>query len=181
VVTFGSGGLSGPPVGSKLAADKEGDAIVPFDGTSVRPNSPLAILLEADRKLTQEHRAAALPRRRPVSREEQHRQRRAQARATIEVLDQLEVLFADGRNWLQRSYQDGAGRFCLIGGLRHVRAGVKTGDLAGIYLSQAIAKTVGARLTLMGFNDSYQRKFADIRFVICRARELAQQVADGRP
>jgi hypothetical protein len=77
------------PVGSKLAASKEGDAM-PFDGGSVLPGSPLAILLEADRKLTSERRAAAKLRPKPAPSAESVARRRAEARETVIVLDLLD-------------------------------------------------------------------------------------------
>jgi hypothetical protein len=56
-------------------------------------------------------------------------------------------------------------------------------DKAGVYLLRAIARTTGARRSLIDFNDGTngsRRTYADIRFVIRRAREFAQQDADGQ-
>jgi hypothetical protein len=148
---------------------------MPFDGFCL-PGSPLARLLEADRLLTQERRAAVLLRRKPRTPGE------AQARASIIALDLLVELFAGGENWIQGDFEDDGG-YCLVGGLRHIRTGLKSRDRAGLYLSQAIARTTGARRSLINFNDGNdgsRRTYADIRLVIRRARQLARQAADGK-
>jgi hypothetical protein len=104
----------------------------------------------------------------------------AQARATIAVLDRLEELFADGERWIRRDFRDNAGGYCLVGGSRQIRMGAKRCDLARIYLSQAISRGIGTRVTLIDFNDGSHRKYADIRLVILLARKLAQEVAEGQ-
>jgi hypothetical protein len=76
---------------------REGGRHAVRDGTTYPPNSALAILLEADRKLTAERRAAARLRGQPVMPAEKTARHAARASASIEVLDQLEALLADGR------------------------------------------------------------------------------------
>jgi hypothetical protein len=135
---------------------------MPFDGFCPPDNSPLARLLEADRKLTIARRAA-------------------QARESILVLNMLETLFANGKNWVQNMYDDGAGHYCLAGGLRHIRRFREPEDQARVYLSWAIANTFGKRQAIINFNDGTdgsRRSYSDIRLVIHRARELARQDAD---
>jgi hypothetical protein len=165
--------LSCLPVESKLVPIKEGD-IMPWDGFCL-PGSPLAILLEANRELTAERRAAAKPRRKPLTLWEEQAQRVAQARASIAVLDQLLELLADGASWIQGELENRSG-YCLVGGLQHIRRARRgTGDKAGMYLSRAIARLSGERETIVHFNDS-RKSYAEIRAVILRARELAQRM-----
>jgi hypothetical protein len=118
---------------------------VPFDGTTYPPNSALAILLEADRKLTAERRAAARLRGQPVMPAEKTARHAARASASIEVLDQLEALLADGRSWIQGDYWNDVGGFCLVGGIEFIRAGRREGDAAITYLSRAILGTTASR------------------------------------
>ena len=156
---------------------------MPFDGSAVLARSPLAILLEADRKLTSERRAAAKlrPKRAPCA--EAVARRRAEARETVIVLDLLEKLFAGGVHWIQGAYEDYAGSYCLVGGLRQIRRFREPEDKADMYLLRAIARTTGARRSLIDFNDGTngsRRTYADIRFVIGRAREFAEQDAQGQ-
>jgi hypothetical protein len=154
---------------------------MPFDGFCL-PGSPLARLLEADRLLTQERRAAVLLRRKPRTPGEAQARRVAQARASIVALDLLVELFAGGENWIQGDFEDDGG-YCLVGGLRHIRTGLKSRDRAGLYLSQAIARTTGARQSLINFNDGNngsRRTYPDIRLVIRCARKLARRAADGK-
>jgi hypothetical protein len=177
-----------PPAGwIKARRIQEGDAM-PFDGSAVLARSPLAILLEADRKLTAERRAAAKlhPKFAPSAelvarrRAESVARRRAEARETVIVLDLLEKLFAGGEHWIQGAYEDYAGSYCLVGGLRQIRRFREPEDKAGVYLLRAIARTTGARRSLIDFNDGTngsRRTYADIRFVIRRARELAERDA----
>jgi len=156
---------------------------MPFDGSAVLPGSPLAILPEADRMLTSERRAAAKLHPKPAPSAELVSLRRAEARETVIVLDLLEKLFAGGGHWIQGAYEDYAGSYCLVGGLRQIRRFREPEDKAGMYLLRAIARTTGARRSLIDFNDGTngsRRTYADIRFVIRRAREFAQQDADGQ-
>ena len=63
------------------------------------------------------------------------------------------------------------------------RSVVEPEDKAGMYLLRAIARTTGARRSLIDFNDGTngsRRTYADIRFVIRRAREFAEQDAQGQ-
>jgi hypothetical protein len=158
---------------------------MPFDGSAVLARSPLAILLEADRKLTSERRAAAKLRPKRAPSAEAVARRRAEAHETAIVLDLLEKLFAGGVHWIQGgvhriqgAYEDYAGSYCLVGGLRQIRRFREPEDKADMYLLRAIARTTGARRSLIDFNDGTngsRRTYADIRFVIGRAREFVEQ------
>ena len=104
-------------------------------------------------------------------------------RPAVIVLDLLEKLFAGGEHWIQGAYEDYAGSYCLVGGLRQIRRFREPEDKAGVYLLRAIARTTGARRSLIDFNDGTngsRRTYADIRFVIGRAREFAEQDAQGQ-
>jgi hypothetical protein len=104
-------------------------------------------------------------------------------RPAVIVLDLLEKLFAGGEHWIQGAYEDYAGSYCLVGGLRQIRRFREPEDKAGVYLLRAIARTTGARRSLIDFNDGTngsRRTYADIRFVIRRAREFAEQDAQGQ-
>lgn len=159
-------------------------AHMPLDRTCL-PDSPLARLLEADRKLTTQRRAAVKASHPPESSEQKQARRVAQARESVIALDRLAELFAGGQHWIQDDFEDGKGGYCLVGGLRHIRAGRASGDRAGVYLSRAVESSVGMRMSLIRFNDGRcsnhvnHRRFADIRRVIERARELALQDAGG--
>ena len=78
---------------------------------------------------------------------------RARARETVIVLDLLEKLFAGGEHWIQGAYEEYAGSYCLVGGLRQIRRFREPEDKAGMYLLRAIARTTGARRSLIDFND----------------------------
>jgi hypothetical protein len=96
---------------------------MPFDGIYVQPGSPLARLLEADRKLTAERPAMARLREKTVVLPAIKSARRvAQARESIIVLDLLTDLLHGGHYWVQNAYHDEQGRHCLVGGLEHIRA-----------------------------------------------------------
>jgi hypothetical protein len=105
---------------------------MPFDGSAVLPGSPLAILPEADRMLTSERRAAAKLHPKPAPSAELVSLRRAEARETVIVLDLLEKLFAGGGHWIQGAYEDYAGSYCLVGGLRQIRRFREPEDKAGV-------------------------------------------------
>jgi hypothetical protein len=152
---------------------------MPFDGTCL-PNSPLARLLEADRKLTAERRAAGKLRRNLAPPPEKQARRAAFARESVIVLDRLEELLGGhGKNWIRNAYADGFGSYCLVGGLERIRAIRGFGDHAGIYLRRAIAKLGGGDESIVRFNDS-RSGYGEIRAVILLARKLAREVADGR-
>jgi hypothetical protein len=105
--------------------------------------------------------------------------RAALARQAVIVLGELqELLGDDGINWMRNVFTDGWGSYCLVGGLRRIRAIRGSGDNAGVYLRRAIAK-VSLGEAIIHFNDS-RESFAEIRRVIFLARELAHEVANGR-
>jgi hypothetical protein len=166
-----------PPAGWIKARriKREGMDAMPFDGICVLPGSPLARLLEADRKLTAERRAMARLREKSVLPAIKSARRVAQARASVIVLDLLSDLFHGGHYWVRNTYHDDDGRHCLVGGLGHIRARRGGGDRAGEYLSRAIRDVCGKRQTIIKFNDS-RESYAEIRAVILHARKLALQV-----
>jgi hypothetical protein len=90
----------------------------------------------------------------------------------------MERLFGEtGTHWATLHYQD-SGRFCLVGALRRIRATRGVSNRAGVFLSRAIAKTVGGRMGIMEFNDS-RKSYAEIHEVIVLARELARKVVES--
>jgi hypothetical protein len=151
---------------------------MPFDGICVLPGSPLARLLEADRKLTAERRWAAKLRAKTVLPAIKSARRVAQARESGIVLDLLGQLLHGGHNWTQNAYHDGQGRHCLVGGLEHIRARRGWDDRAGMYLSRAIRNVCGKHQKIIDFNDS-RKSYAEILAVILFARRLAQEVVDS--
>jgi hypothetical protein len=108
--------------------------------------------------------------------EEQLPRRVALARESVVVLDLLAEQFAGGDRWIQHCLKDLTG-FCLVGGLREIRAGRALRDHAGIYLARAIERVCGAPMKLIDFNDGC-REYAQIREIISFAREWAQLVVD---
>jgi hypothetical protein len=161
---------------------------MPFDGTSPA-HSPLAVLLEADCRLTTAKRAAAKlrpkhPMRAPSP--EKLSQRLATAREAVTVFDTMEQLFDGGRHWGQRHYYDGNGSYCLVGALRHISVIREVSiDAAIMYLKRAIDKTETAERAVIiivaerieCFNDE-RKSYAGIQTVICLARNMAQRSAD---
>jgi hypothetical protein len=103
--------------------------------------------------------------------------RLTKARQAVIALTELEVLLGDGKKWVQRSYQDGRGGHCLVGGLWAIRAkhGI-TGD-ADTYLRHAIRRTNSSARGIESFNDRCQ-SYADIKAVIVLAKQLAQMVVE---
>jgi hypothetical protein len=150
---------------------------MPFDGTYVLPGSPLARLLEADRKRTSERRRATRLREKTVLPAIKSARRVAQARKSIIVLDLLSDLLHGGHYWVQNAYHDAHGRHCLVGGLERIRARRGRGDRAAEYLSRAIGDVCGRPEKIIDFNDS-RESYAEIRAVILHARKLAQRVID---
>jgi hypothetical protein len=150
---------------------------MPYDGLWVLPRSPLAVLLEADRKLIAERRAAK-PRARPVPSAGKLFRRKMLARKSLVVLQLLEDLLGDdGQYWMRNAYADG-GSYCLVGGLRRIRAIRGFGDHAGIYLRRSVSKISRNENSIIRFNDS-RSGYAEIRAAILLARKLAREVADG--
>ena len=77
---------------------------MPFDGSCVLPGSPLARLLEVDRKLTSERRSATRLRQKTVLPAIKSARRVAQARKSIIVLDLLSDLLHGGHCWVRNTY-----------------------------------------------------------------------------
>jgi hypothetical protein len=147
---------------------------MPYDGLWALRGSPLA---EADRKLTAERRAAK-PHARSVPSAEKLSRREMVARKSLVVLQLLEDLLGDdGQHWMRNAYADGSGSYCLVGGLRRIRAIRGFGDHAGIYLRRSISKISRNENSIIRFNDS-RSGYAEIRAAILLARKLAREVAD---
>jgi hypothetical protein len=103
--------------------------------------------------------------------------------ATI-VLNMMEFFFDGGARWARRTYCTDDGKRCLLGALEYVRceAGHRD-DRAVQYLARAInLRQLAKRLpplgdtnmvTIIGFNDSFGRSFADIAAVLNDAKQLS--------
>jgi hypothetical protein len=89
----------------------------------------------------------------------------------VQVLDLLLDFFADGARWLQGAYTDRDARRCLVGALHYVhRRHCLPTELASDLLQQEMPHRSDS---LVYFNDSRCRHFADLRSVIIKARGLA--------
>jgi uncharacterized protein YbjT (DUF2867 family) len=100
---------------------------------------------------------------------------RESAGETIAELDRLAALFDGGRRWLRNKDCDDKGRFCLRGGIAHIAAS----DYVGYYLRAAIRELAGRPMSIPAFND-HAPNFADIAYVIGRAREMASADVEGQ-
>ena len=100
------------------------------------------------------------------------------------VLNMMEFFFDGGARWARRTYCTDDGKRCLLGALEYVRC--ETGyrdDRAVQYLARAIDLQQSAKslpllgnsdtVTIMGFNDSFGRSFADVAAVLSDAKQLA--------
>ena len=100
------------------------------------------------------------------------------------VLNMIEIFFDGGARWARRTYCTDDGKRCLLGALEYVRC--ETGhrdDRAVQYLARAInLRQLAKRLpplgdtntvTIIGFNDSFGRSFADIAAVLSDAKQLS--------
>jgi hypothetical protein len=96
----------------------------------------------------------------------------------------MEFFFDGGARWACRTYCTDDGRRCLLGALEYV--GCETGhhdDRAVQYLARAInlrqlAKSLPLlgntdTMTIIGFNDSFGRSFADVATVLSDAKQLS--------
>ena len=103
--------------------------------------------------------------------------------ATI-VLNMMEFFFDGGARWARRTYCTDDGKRCLLGALEYVRC--ETGhreDRAVQYLARAINLRQLAKglpllgntnvVTIIGFNDSFGRSFADVAAVLSDAKQLS--------
>jgi hypothetical protein len=100
------------------------------------------------------------------------------------VLNMMEFFFDGGARWARRTYCTDDGKRCLLGALEYVRC--ETGycdDRAVQYLAHAINLRQLAKglpllgntdtVTIMGFNDSFGRSFADVAAVLSDAKQLS--------
>jgi hypothetical protein len=96
----------------------------------------------------------------------------------------IEIFFDGGARWARRTYCTDDGRRCLLGALEYARC--ETGhcdDRAVQYLARAINLRQLAKglpllgntdtVTIMGFNDSFGRSFADVAAVLSDAKQLS--------
>jgi hypothetical protein len=96
----------------------------------------------------------------------------------------MEFFFDGGARWARRTYCTDDGKRCLLGALEYVRG--ETGhrdDRAVQYLARAINLRQLAKglpllgntntVTIIGFNDSFGRSFADVVAVLNDAKQLA--------
>jgi len=157
-------------------SDEQEEEAMPFDGICP-PGSPLARLLEADRELTEQRRAARKPYLTPEMEARKRACRVAQARETIIILSELEELLNGGVNWIRGEFETPEG-YCLVGGLRHLRKQRGRGDNASQYLRRAIAKHADRYYGIMDFNDS-RRNYEQVRAVIVRARDMAARFVES--
>jgi hypothetical protein len=92
----------------------------------------------------------------------------------------LEALLDGGNCWTRGSFADGQGRFCLRGGLDHLRGNCGAGDgQAEMFLLAAIKEHFGYEVPTVQANDGAE-DFDLIRWFIARARQLAL-IASGLP
>ena len=100
------------------------------------------------------------------------------------VLNMMEFFFDGGARWARRTYCTDDGKRCLLGALEYVRC--ETGhreDRAVQYLARAINLRQLAKglpslgdtnmVTIIGFNDSFGRSFADVAAVLSDAQRLS--------
>ena len=100
------------------------------------------------------------------------------------VLNMMEFFFDGGARWARRTYCTDDGKRCLLGALEYVRC--ETGhhdDRAVQYLAHAINLRQLANglpplgdtnmVTIIGFNDSFGRSFADVAAVLSDAKQLS--------
>jgi hypothetical protein len=91
------------------------------------------------------------------------------------LLGRLFVLLDGGRCWAQGEFAGEHERYCLRGGLDHLR-GDCAGGLAEMLLLAAVKERCGYEVPIVQFNDSAD-SFEEVRQVIARARHLAETCA----
>ena len=105
------------------------------------------------------------------------------SQATI-VLNMMEYFFDGGVRWARRTYCTDDGKRCLLGALEYVRCETAHRDDCTVqYLARAINLRQLAKglpllgntdtVTIIGFNDSFGRSFADVAAVLSDAKQLA--------
>jgi hypothetical protein len=105
------------------------------------------------------------------------------SQATI-VLNMMEFFFDGGVRSARRTYCTDDGKRCLLGALEYVRCETGYRDNRTVqYLARAInlrqlAKGLPLlgnidKVTIIGFNDSFGRSFADVAAVLSDAKRLA--------
>jgi hypothetical protein len=89
------------------------------------------------------------------------------------LLAGLEALLDGGKCWTRGDFADGQGRFCLRGGLDHLRGNCGAGDgQAEMFLLAAVKERCGYEVPIVQFNDGAD-SFEEVRQVITRALQLA--------
>lgn len=115
---------------------------------------------------------------------------KAQKRGGLKVIDRLEELFGPkGKYWMKGSYhtvQEGMDSFCLSGGLNKIDGEHEAVARAAISLAIAelfplrglrtapgeLSDMLGGDEVITSFNDDEYVKWADVRKVLGRARQL---------
>jgi hypothetical protein len=100
------------------------------------------------------------------------------------VLNLMEFFFDGGARWACRTYCTHDGKCCLLGALEYVRCETRHRDDRAVqYLARAINLRQLAKglpllgntdtATIIGFNDSFGRSFADVAAVLSDAKQLS--------
>ena len=96
----------------------------------------------------------------------------------------MEYFFDGGVRWARRTYCTDDGKRCLLGALEYVRCETGHRDNRAVqYLARAINLRQLAKglpllgntdtVTIIGFNDSFGRSFADVAAVLSDAKRLS--------
>jgi hypothetical protein len=96
----------------------------------------------------------------------------------------MEFFFDGGARWGRRTYCTNDGKRCLLGALEYVRCEAGYSDDRALqYLVRAINLRQLAKglpllgntdtMTIIGFNDSFGRSFADVATVLSDAKQLS--------
>ncbi len=95
----------------------------------------------------------------------------AETGKAVRLLDLLLGFFADDQHWTRHAFDDGAGRHCLVGAVRHLSARYRLP--ARPVLSLLEAALPERQLGLIRYNDDRCLSAAELRSIILRARHLA--------
>ncbi len=88
------------------------------------------------------------------------------------LLGRLLVLLDGGRCWTQGEFEGEHGRYCLRGGLDHLRGGCAGDGQAEMFLLAAIKERFGREVPIVQANDG-AGDFEAVRSLVMRARQLA--------
>lgn len=100
----------------------------------------------------------------------------AQTAKAVQLLDLMLDFFADDSRWARGRYNDGNGGHCLVGALLHLGRKHCLPTAPAIALLQDAMPRPG--LPLVHFNDTRCGSAAELRAVILRARNLADDDAE---